>query len=44
LSHEWHQDRIEGRVKQEISIPLGIVGNLSPEQLADLIDYLESLH
>ncbi len=35
---------IEERVKQEISMmPLGIVGNLSPEQLADLIAYLESL-
>ncbi len=45
ISHELHQQNIEDRVKQEISMmPLGIVGNLSPEQLADLIAYLESLH
>jgi len=45
ISHELLQDNIEDRVKQEISMmPLGIVGNLSPEQLADLIAYLESLH
>ena len=45
ISRELIQDHIEDRVKQEISMmPLGIVGNLSPEQLADLIAYLESLH
>ncbi|MDA1230480.1 MAG: HEAT repeat domain-containing protein, partial [Planctomycetota bacterium] len=45
VSRELHQQNIEERVKQEISMmPLGIVGNLSPEQLADLIAYLESLH
>jgi len=45
ISRELIQDHIEERVKQEISMmPLGIVGNLSPEQLADLIAYLESLH
>ncbi|MEJ7594462.1 MAG: c-type cytochrome, partial [Planctomycetaceae bacterium] len=45
VSRELLQDNIEDRVKQEISMmPLGIVGNLSPEQLADLIAYLESLH
>ena len=45
ISHELHQQNIEDRVKQEISMmPLGIVANLSPEQLADLIAYLESLH
>ena len=45
ISRDLHQQNIEDRVKQEISMmPLGIVGNLSPEQLADLITYLESLH
>ena len=45
ISHELHQQNIEDRLKQEISMmPLGIVGNLSPEQLANLIAYLESLH
>ncbi len=45
ISHKLHQHKIEDRVKQEISMmPLGIVGNLNPEQLADLIAYLESLH
>lgn len=45
ISRELHQQNIEDRVKQEISMmPLGIVGTLSPEQLADLIAYLESLH
>ena len=45
ISRELHQQNIEDRVKQEISMmPIGIVGNLNPEQLADLIAYLESLH
>jgi putative heme-binding domain-containing protein len=44
ISHELIQDQIEDRVKQEISMmPQGIAGNLSPEQLADLLAYLESL-
>ena len=44
IARELLQDNIEDRVRQEISMmPLGIVGNLSPEQLADLIAYLESL-
>ena len=44
ISHELIQDQIEDRVKQEISMmPQGIVGNLSPEQLADLLAYLEAL-
>ena len=44
ISRELHQQNIEDRVKQEISMmPIGIVGNLSPQQLADLIAYLESL-
>ena len=44
ISHELIQDQIEDRVKQEISMmPQGIVGNLSPEQLSDLLAYLESL-
>ncbi len=44
VSRELNQDNVEDRVKQEVSMmPQGIVGNLSPEQLADLISYLESL-
>ncbi len=44
ISRDLIQDDIDDRVKQEISMmPQGIVGNLSPEQLADLIAYLESL-
>lgn len=44
ISHELIQDQIEDRVKQEISMmPQGIVANLNPEQLADLLAYLESL-
>lgn len=45
ISRDLHQQNIEDRIKQEISMmPIGIVGNLNPEQLADLIAYLESLH
>jgi putative heme-binding domain-containing protein len=37
-------DEIDERVKQEVSMmPNGVVGNLTPEQLADLLAYLESL-
>jgi putative membrane-bound dehydrogenase-like protein len=44
ISRDLIQDDIDDRVKQEISMmPNGVVGNLSPEQLADLIAYLESL-
>ena len=44
ISRDLIQDDIDERVKQEISMmPQGIVGNLTPEQLADLIAYLESL-
>jgi putative heme-binding domain-containing protein len=44
ISRDLIQDDIDERVKQEISMmPNGVVGNLSPEQLADLISYLESL-
>ncbi|MFN9718015.1 MAG: discoidin domain-containing protein [Planctomycetota bacterium] len=44
ISRDLIQDDIDDRVKQELSMmPNGIVGNLSPEQLADLIAYLESL-
>lgn len=36
---------IEERVKQKQSMmPVGLVNNLTPEQLADLLAYLESLH
>jgi len=45
VSHELPQDQIEERVRQELSaMPQGIVGNLTPEQLADLLAWLESLH
>ena len=45
LSREFPQDEIDERLKQEISMmPKGIVGNLTPEQLADLLAYLQTLH
>ena len=45
LSRELLQDDIDDRVKQEISMmPKGVVDNLTCEQLADLIAYLQSLH
>ena len=45
LSRELLQDDIEDRAKQELSMmPKGIVGNLTVDQLADLIAYLQSLH
>lgn len=44
LSKELLQDEIDDRVKQEISMmPKGIVGNLTPAQLADLVAYLQTL-
>ena len=37
-------DEIEFRKKQEQSMmPIGLVNNLTPEQLASLVDYLNSL-
>ncbi|HIE98889.1 MAG TPA: c-type cytochrome [Fuerstia sp.] len=45
LSVELLQDDIDERVKQEISMmPKGVVGNLTPEQLADLVAWLQTLH
>ncbi len=45
VSVELLQDDIEDRAKQEPSMmPEGIVDNLTPEQLADLLAYIESLH
>ena len=45
ISRELIQDEIEERVKQEVSMmPKGIVGNLTPQQLADIIAYLQTLH
>jgi len=45
VSKELLQDHIEERVKQEISMmPQGIVGNLTPEQLADLLAWISTLH
>jgi putative membrane-bound dehydrogenase-like protein len=45
IMHELVQSQIEERKKQEKSMmPEGLVGNLKPEQLADLLAYLESLH
>jgi len=44
LSKELPQQHIDDRVKQEISMmPKGVVGNLTVEQLADVIAYLRSL-
>lgn len=45
VSVELPQDQIEERVKQSVSMmPKGVVANLTPEQLADLIAYLRTLH
>ena len=45
VSKDLIQEQIEERVKQEISMmPQGIVGNLTPEQLADLLAWLGTLH
>jgi len=45
LSKTIPRDSIDERVKQEISMmPKGLVDNLTPEELADLLAYLESLH
>ena len=44
LRKELLQDDIDDRVKQKISMmPKGVVGNLTTQQLADLIAYLQSL-
>ncbi|MBL8820375.1 MAG: discoidin domain-containing protein [Planctomyces sp.] len=44
VSRELMQDEIEERVRQEVSMmPNGIVDSLTPEQLADLLAWLESL-
>lgn len=44
LSKELVQDDIDDRVKQEVSMmPKGVVGNLTPQQLADLVAYLQTL-
>ena len=44
LSHTLKLADIEERAKKEISMmPDGIAGNLTPEELADLLAYLESL-
>ena len=38
------KDEIEERARQETSMmPVGLANNLTPEQLADLLAYLESL-
>jgi putative heme-binding domain-containing protein len=42
--HELKRGEIEERRRQESSaMPEGIAGNLTPEQLADLVAYLQSL-
>ena len=44
LSKELKQNEIEERIKRELSMmPQGIVNNLTPEDLAHLIAYLQSL-
>jgi putative heme-binding domain-containing protein len=45
LSRELLQDEIDERLKLETSMmPKGIAGHLTPEELADLMSYLQSLH
>jgi putative heme-binding domain-containing protein len=45
VSKELPQNEIEERIKQPVSMmPKGVVGNLTPKQLADLIAYLQTLH
>ena len=45
IARDLIQDEIEDRVRQEISVmPAGIVGNLTPQQLADLLAWLDTLH
>ncbi len=45
IARDLIQDDIEDRVRQEISVmPAGVVGNLTPEQLADLLAWLATLH
>jgi putative heme-binding domain-containing protein len=42
--HELKLDKIESRTVQKQSMmPDGLAGNLTPEELADLIAYLQSL-
>ena len=44
VAREIITDEIDERVKQEQSMmPTGLVNNLTPEQLADLVAYLESI-
>jgi putative membrane-bound dehydrogenase-like protein len=44
VQRELKRDRIESRKRQERSaMPEGVVNNLTPEQLADLLAYLQSL-
>lgn len=44
VSVEILQDDIEERIKRELSMmPKGVVDNLTPKQLADLVAYLQSL-
>ncbi len=44
LSIEIAKDDVEGRKKQETSMmPQGLVDSLTPEELSDLLAYLESL-
>ena len=45
IAKDLIREQIDDRVKQEISMmPQGIVGNLTPEQLADLLAWLATLH
>jgi hypothetical protein len=44
VERELKVEEIESRQVQMISsMPEGVVGNLTPEQLADLIAYMQSL-
>jgi putative heme-binding domain-containing protein len=41
---ELPRDEIDERVQQKLSaMPAGLVANLTPQQLADLLAYLQSL-
>ncbi len=44
MARELTQDDIEERVKQKLSMmPVGLANNLTPEQMVDLLAYLQSL-
>jgi putative heme-binding domain-containing protein len=45
MLQEFRQEEIDERIRQTQSImPVGLANNLTPQQLADLLAYLQSLH